>query len=827
MDIHALTLRKIRSRNNLDDSVFLRLYERLILGDTSLTDNEKFFLLKIAAFFLNSKDENVERLGYRIILRYSNLYTDYLPLHDVALSRDYIPITKFIERLHFHANEQRDTFSQLFVEAYQEGFKIEGDSHNVYRSLGQIVLNAFSGRTDNIAVVAPTSYGKSEMIVKKIQNTPDANICVIVPTKALLAQTKKALLRNENIRNNFRKIITHPDMYKEEDGNFLAALTQERLLRLLQKNKDLHVDLVLVDEAHNILEDSERSHLLAQVLLILQTRKNDFTANFFTPFIVNIDSLKIRNHAIEIEGLPINEYMKIERFYTFDLETKELNLYDQFLDRTFNISVDQNISSDIDFISTHKASKNIIYLNRPMAVERFALGMARQQNPIELSPEIEKSIRSIADFIHPEYNLIRCIRSGILFHHGGVPDIIRLYVEDIYSKYGNFEFIITTSTLLEGVNIPAEKIFILNPTKGRKSYLSASQFKNLIGRVCRFKEVFDGNTGSLRMLEPEIYLVKGHYSPSNLALSNFYRTRINSGIRVTDEVQNPMLVGSENTEKVADILEYLENMEPGSSGLDNITTPTSDIGELCYANNIHDFEIISNENTLASYLDAYRQLENPLINSAENLINAIVAIFFNDINLYENRGNITRLKENQEARNFYSMFVNWRSQGAPYPQMINRFLRYWNRRIESGEALIYIGPKWGEEVRGDGYNKLYVNMLEKDGTQRINLAIAKIKEEQEFIDFNILKYLEVLTDLGLVDQNFYDHVKFGTSDEEIICMLKNGFSMELARLLTTSYRESIELDLEQEIVQYDEELLDHMRQNDENDILIFEAEGNL
>ncbi len=826
MDSTEITLRKVRHRSNLEGSTFLSLYERLILGDTTLTNDEKFFLLKIAIYFLNSKDENIERLGYRIILRYSNMYSDYVPLHDVALSRDYIPVAKFIERKYFNENGRRESFSRLFVEAYEEGFKIEGDSQHIYRSVGQIILNAFSGKEENIAVVAPTSYGKSEMIIKKIQNSFGKKVCVIVPSKALLAQTKRLLLKNEAIKQNFRKIITHPDMYREEDENFLAVLTQERLLRLLQKHKDLALDLVLVDEAHNILEDTERAHLLAQVLLIVQNRNRNFVVNFFTPFLVDVDSLKIRNHTIEIAGLPVKEFMKIERFFAFDLDAKNMYLYDQFLDRTFSIDVDRRIGTDMGFIFAHKSPKNIIYLNRPMAVERFALDAAQHRDDRPLTPEIEKIIESIGEFIHPEYNLIKCIKNGVLFHHGGIPDIVRLYVEEIYSKYSDFEFIVTTSTLLEGVNIPAEKIFVLNPSKGH-GHLSAAQFKNLIGRVCRFKEVFDDEGGSLVMLEPEVYLVKGNHAPQNFSLLNFYKKKVNSSIVVEDDIKNPLLEGSENTEKVTNILEYLENMESGASGLQNVTAPESDIGKLCYANNIQDFDILANEETLAANLDFYVQLGLGKISSAESLISVIARIFFEGISLYEKSDNIIRLKENEEARNFYSMFVNWRSQGAPYPVMINRFLSYWKRRVADGEALIYIGSKWGEEIRGEGHQRLYVNMREKNEVQMVNLAIAKIKEEQEFIDFNILKYLEILKELELVDDDFYDQVKYGTSNKEVICMLKNGFSMELAKLLTTTYSASLEFNLEQDTVVYGRQLIDQMRQNEENDILLFEAESNL
>lgn len=826
MNDKEITLRKIRRPRNLDGSVFLSLYERLIVGDTTLADNEKFFLLKIAVIFLNSKDDKVERLGYRIILRYSNLYRDFAPLHDVALSRDYIPVAKFIERKYFNESDASESFSSLFVEAYQEGFKIEGDMQHVYRSLGQITLSAFSAKDDNIVVVAPTSYGKSEMIIKKIQNSLGKKICVIVPSKALLAQTKKLLLKNQIVKENFRKIITHPDMYRESDENFLAVLTQERLLRLLQKYKNFALDLVFVDEAHNILEDNKRSHLLAQVLLIIQNRNSNFIVNFFTPFLVDVNSLKIRNHSIEIEGLPVTEFMKVERFFAFDLAAKSLYLYDQFIDRTFSIAEDERIMTDMDFILAHKSKKNIIYLNRPIEVEQFALNAARQDAATVLSPEIEKIIQSIGEFIHPEYNLIKCIKSGVLFHHGYIPDIIRLYVEEIYSKYADFEFIVTTSTLLEGVNIPAEKIFVLNPKKGL-GHLSAAQFKNLIGRVCRFKEVFDDDNGSLIMLEPEIYLVKGNYAPSKFSLLNFYRAKVNSSIVVEDDVANPLLEGSENAENVTEVLEYLENMESGASGLTNVNAPETDIGKLCYANNVQDFNILACEGVISANLDFYIQLGLGTINSAESLMNAIVRIFLEGNDLHSNSDNIIRLKDNEEARSFYSMFINWRSQGAPYPLMISRFMSYWKRRVSSGEALIYIGPKWGEEVRGDGHQKLYVNMREKNDVQMINLAIAKIKEEQEFVDFNILKYLEILVELNLVDERFYNQVKYGTSNQEVICMLKNGFSMELARLLTDSYRQSLEFDLEQDMVAYNQQLVDLMKENEENDILIFEAESNL
>ena len=43
-------------------------------------------------------------------------------------------------------------------------------------------------------------------------------------------------------------------MYSDIDLHILAVLTQERLLKLLQENRELSFDFVIVDEAHNLLD---------------------------------------------------------------------------------------------------------------------------------------------------------------------------------------------------------------------------------------------------------------------------------------------------------------------------------------------------------------------------------------------------------------------------------------------------------------------------------------------------------------------------------------------------------------------------------------------
>jgi hypothetical protein len=817
-----ITLSKIRNKSNINDSIFLDRYRKLIYGE-KLLNKEKYYLLRVALYFLNSNDQDIQKFGYGIILKYSNFHNDYGPLYDIAINLEYIPISKFIE-IKYPELISLDNFSNLYLAAYQENFKLAGDE--IYRSRGQMILNKFSTLNENIAIVAPTSYGKSEMMLKKIENHLNKKICIIVPSKALLSQTKRTLLKNIIIKQNFKKIITHPDMYKKDNLSFLAVLTQERLLMLLQKNEDLFVDLLLIDEAHNLLQDEKdnRSRLLAQVIILLKKRNPLLSVNFFTPFLVDIKNLNIFNCKIELKGKKIIENLKVEKFYAYDSYDKKLYLYDQFLGKLFTINNDHS-DNEINFILNNKASKNIIYLNRPRDAESVALKVAVHKNEIGENIEIKKIIHSIEDLVHPDYDLIKCMKRGIVYHHGVIPDIIRLYIEDIFSRYNEFDFIVTTSTLLEGVNIPAEKIFLLTPVKGKNTHLNPSQFKNLIGRVCRFKEVFDYSNGNLNMLEPKIYLIKGSYS-KNLSLLSFYNSRVDLSKKIEDIVNNPLLENSKSEKGRKESLEYLENIEKGSSGLTDIKRPNSLLGKLCFKNNIHDFDIIKNESTL---LKNYERIIKNKINNPSVLIETISEIFLRGIEL--NNENIARLRE-EEARNFYAMFVNWRTKGSVYKVMIENFLGYWEK-LEKIDPRIYVGQTRGEVVKKsakgkEGFIKLWVNMNEKNRAERINLAIIKIKEEQEFVDFNILKYVEILNELDLIDSDFFDQVKYGTSNKKMICMLKNGFSIELSKIIKDDkYDKYLEFNLDEDIITYGKELITTMKKNNENEVLIFEAENNL
>lgn len=168
----SLTLRKIRNTS------FPTLYKRF-LADEKLSNNETERLLSIAIIMLNSDNIDVQRLGYRIIVIYSNRTQDYAPLYEVSINQGLYPITKFIDQKMM--DDDRRSFFTEFNLAFLEIFK----SNNIYYSEQQYLLNEFFSlrKDETVSVVAPTSYGKSELIIKALIENSNKNICIITPTK--------------------------------------------------------------------------------------------------------------------------------------------------------------------------------------------------------------------------------------------------------------------------------------------------------------------------------------------------------------------------------------------------------------------------------------------------------------------------------------------------------------------------------------------------------------------------------------------------------------------------------------------------------------------
>lgn len=809
---YDLTLAKIRNTD------FALLYDRFIVGE-KLSQKQYEILLAIAICFTNADDTNVQQLGYRIVVEYCNQTNDYIPLYEIAVNKGLYPVSKFIEQ-HYIDDSKRNFFTEwndAFTEQYVSGEVCRSEQQN------SLVHFFESKKDDTVSVIAPTSYGKSELILSAVKEYAGKKICVLTSTKALLIQTKKRV--QQISKGIFPKIVVHPEMYNPNDSSCLAVLTQERLLRIFKKDPQLSFDCIIVDEAHEMLEDDSRSRTLANVIIVAQKRNPEVAFKFLTPFLADSTNLKARYTTYDIEGFKVSEYIKTEKYFLYDLRNHTgLKLYDQFLNKYLPISDNRNLGFEEDVVKAYSAGKNIIYLNKPTDIEKFALALADVLPEVD-SELIQTACDNISEYLQPQYNLLTCLRKGIIYHHGSVPDAIRIYIEDLYKKDDAVRYVITSSTLLSGVNLPAERMFILNNKRGR-SNLSHDSFKNLVGRVCRFSEIFNDETGNLYRLEPQIYLVFGKYFAQNANCESFLRNIAKVEQNYKDAVDNVLLseakITADNEEKLRQASEFIENYENGvvEDYQERYTNTVS--GKACIMNGITEFDVFAHEATIQQQVDVY-QSESIKISDSNTLLETINDLFIQ--HLPDNGVESLKRLENKEARNFYSMMFEWRVKNKSYAEMISLFVGYWHQLYKKDRnVMVYVG-KWGDIKRPGSNVARYTKFVGKNRTQVVNLAIVRIKEEQDFIDNTLIKYVEVLHDLDLIEDRFYAQIKYGTDDERTICLIKNGLSLSSAMLLIKKYGDHLQIDIPASTVVYGENLVAEMIKAEENQIQIYEVQS--
>ncbi|NOI68338.1 DEAD/DEAH box helicase family protein [Vibrio sp. 99-8-1] len=235
---------------------FKETYNQLF--DTSeIEDHQRAKILAIVVLFSNQSDKLLNKLAYRMALAYGLKTFDYKPLYDIAINTGLIPVVALLKQVNAFSvdNGMQDSFISNLMDSYVDNFRV----HNIVHTEQQVALNGFFSQhsQDSATVVAPTSYGKSELIMSAIEYAKNKNICVLVPSKSLLAQTRKRILDAKI--EWVSRIISHPEMCSNSEEPSVYVLTQERLTRLLNQYKTLTFDMVIVDEAHNILDKDGRN----------------------------------------------------------------------------------------------------------------------------------------------------------------------------------------------------------------------------------------------------------------------------------------------------------------------------------------------------------------------------------------------------------------------------------------------------------------------------------------------------------------------------------------------------------------------------------------
>ena len=494
--------------NYLFNKIEQKYFNTILQGENNyeLTEKEYNDLLRFADILSRASDSKHRQESYKIVSYMNELYGEDNEFKTIAESI-LIKLGNFPAEKLINGNNQKvyiDIETRI-DKAIKETYQITPDNNNTFTDK-QYELFEKLKNSNHYSFSGPTSFGKSfiiEEFIKYIISERKGidNIAILVPTRALIAQTRNQL--KANIKDTRYRIIEYPDIpniYMNTKNKFIFIFTPERLVTYLGNNENPNIDYMFIDEAQKIISDKDtRSPLYYHAILLAQ--RKSVKLYFSSPNIPNTDIFlelfeKSQEEKMVINESPVNQ----NKFYIDLFENKfyAINHQNDFIsiDSTIDFkdkTIEEKLNHIIKIIGN--SNKNIIYCNSINDTVKTAINFA-QKLPIRKNENINKVIKLIKETIYDEYYLIDCLERGVAFHFGKLPQNIREKVEELFINH-EIDYLFCTSTLLEGVNLPAKNIFILSNSIA-KSKFSKIDFSNLAGRAGRLKYELNGNVICIR-----------------------------------------------------------------------------------------------------------------------------------------------------------------------------------------------------------------------------------------------------------------------------------------------------------------------------------------
>jgi superfamily II DNA or RNA helicase len=744
---------------------FQEVFKKLTLEE-DIEYEDRVYILSCAIVFLKTYEKDKRftsyfEIAYYIILKYTFKYNDYLPLYDIATNFGFYPISKYILQHNLIDDFNiEDIIIDFNLEKYRNGNYIETFEQNKER------MNILNSQSNEQCYIAPTSYGKSSIILEFLKNHNDIKkIGIIVPTRSLLIQTYK-MLKNQDIS---KRLIIHDEMYDNED-KFVAIMTQERALRLLKNNDDLYFDLLFIDEAHNLFEKSYRSILLARLIRTNKNLNKNQKIIYLSPLISNTNNLKIVEEQ-NIQEQKIQFNIKEPDIFEYRLDDN-VYIYNRFVNDFYYVA---QYNNQLEYIEENLQSKNFFYIRSPKKIEMFAKTLSKRSN---IDDNLLKELSNILkENIHENFYGVEYVKKGIVYIHGKLPDLIKEYLEYKFNQINNLKYLIANTVILEGVNLPIDTIFILNTHS-----LQAKELTNLIGRANRLNQIFL-NENTLYKLVPKIHFINSNkYNRKNSNMTNkiqLLRSRI-----FDDKIQNPILESFD-----MDKLKHEEQLVP---------LKIKNEEEFITKEPNNDFDRIKKymiEAGIYNYYDKGKLIIEHILKTIDKIsankekwthFNMLDKIFYMFLHNQEHNILDFEFKRliNKEARNYYEMHIK-NSHQYTLQENINKMYEFFLQRKNSEDSYeFYIGNTYGEiskstEPYPNSSNEVYINLKSKDKNELINLAIVKLKIEDDFISFKLNKFITMLYDFKLISENEYNLYIYGTTNIEKSKLRKIGLSSSL------------------------------------------------
>lgn len=366
---------------------------------------------------------------------------------------------------------QADFADQLAFELHRPD---SNDSKIVFHSLQARTYHELM-RGSNVVLSATTSSGKSLVIDEMIASGKFKKVVIVVPTLALIDETRRRLLQRFGERC---AIIAHPSQQAKPERINVYVLTQERVLN----RDDLDdVNFLVVDEFYKMNLATEKDPQRAIDLNLAFHKLAKTGAQFYL--------LGPNIHAIK--GLDAYDHHFIpSKFSTVAVDVISFDLPRNGPDRDDGLI---NLCRAID-------GPTIIYCQSPSRATHVA-ELLIERGDLKPIGGVDRAIDWIEKHYDPDWIVCDALRHGIGIHHGGIPRALQQYFIRLFNDR-KIPFLVCTSTIIEGVNTAAKNVVVYDRRKS-KDVLEHFTYKNIEGRAGRMKQYFVGKVYVLEAPPPD------------------------------------------------------------------------------------------------------------------------------------------------------------------------------------------------------------------------------------------------------------------------------------------------------------------------------------
>ena len=706
-----------------------------------------------------------------------------------------------------------DLLDRIFTQVSKEYLRIpEAENEYFFRAQKEI-YEKFN--EPYFSYSAPTSLGKSYImrtfIREQIAKGRQCNFAIIVPTKALINETTEKLtevLGPELKEKNYRIVTSAGAMALEKEHNFIFAMTPERLLYLLILMKDIPIEYLFIDEAHKISKKDGRSAFYYKVVDMLSQRSTPPHIIFASPNIPNPevylqlipDVANRENYKIATKFSPVNQ----EKFL-IDFKCFELHYYNEATQKLTKYCSFPEDKGLLDFVhELGESARSIVYSNSKDNVVEYALQYATQLQPLHDS-DLDVLAQDIRQDVHGDYYLADIVEKGVAYHMGYLPSTIRARIESLY-KDGKIHTLFCTSTLLEGVNLPADNLFITSHKNGGD--MSPVDFRNLMGRVGRIEFNLYGNVFLVcikRKTKKErfLHLLQEKIVPQQLSLATALTPEQKTGIvsvLKSGQAEIPKdgsLPPAEYSliRKVANIL--LKDIVSGRASrvkkeFSDVLSPEDEAAiAAAFAGREHSLDddinlSLDQTERLAREIRSGR-LHYPAIriggNELRSFLERLCDIFKWETYEYDTLGFQNKSSGAHTKLSHYAFVLNQWVSGMSLNHMVTNSIDYY---LSTGKGKVKLKGQYVAFKNEAPYvNALISGMLE-DIEDVILFRIANY-----FLRFS-QEYRACFPEASFTD--WYELVEYGTTNPEAVWLQRNGFTREAAAYITEKRSQYITFD---------------------------------